>query len=263
MSDTNRPVSDHLKTTPDLPERTDVPDLVLPAMPNVPGFPDDAAVVRFLETTPDFFQHHPELLDDLSIPHGARGATSLIEHQVQRLKDRNRAARQQMLELIEIARENDQLSEKIQQVTLELVGARQELTHLVLTLHEVLHWHFEIDTSQLLIMDPPFSRDEVELNGFGQIHSKQPWVIDLERVFESPEPICGRFKPEQTFEIFNFQVGSIGSVALVPLSSDKRRIGLLALGSADRDHFHPTMGTHFLRFLGGVLSLLLEPLIWS
>ena len=116
MSDTNRPVSDHLKTTPDLPERTDVPDLVFPAMPNVPGFPDDAAVVRFLETTPVFFQQHPELLDDLSIPHGARGATSLIEHQVQRLKDRNRAARQQMLELIEIARENDQLSEKIQQV---------------------------------------------------------------------------------------------------------------------------------------------------
>jgi uncharacterized protein YigA (DUF484 family) len=45
----------------------------------------------------------------------------------------------------------------------------------------------------------------------------------------------------------------MGSVALVPLG-DKGALGLLALGSADRDRFHPGMSTEFLARLADLIS---------
>ena len=45
----------------------------------------------------------------------------------------------------------------------------------------------------------------------------------------------------------------MGSVALVPLG-EKGSIGLLALGSADRDRFHPGMSTEFLSRLSDLMA---------
>ncbi len=45
----------------------------------------------------------------------------------------------------------------------------------------------------------------------------------------------------------------MGSVALVPLG-EKGSIGLLALGSADRDRFHPGMSTEFLARMGDLVA---------
>jgi len=45
----------------------------------------------------------------------------------------------------------------------------------------------------------------------------------------------------------------MGSVALVPLG-DKGSVGLLALGSTDRDRFHPGMSTEFLARMGDLVS---------
>jgi uncharacterized protein YigA (DUF484 family) len=45
--------------------------------------------------------------------------------------------------------------------------------------------------------------------------------------------------------LFGAQAKDIGSVALLPLGT-RGSLGLLALGSPDRDRFHPGMGTEFL-----------------
>jgi uncharacterized protein YigA (DUF484 family) len=45
----------------------------------------------------------------------------------------------------------------------------------------------------------------------------------------------------------------MGSVALVPLG-EKGALGLLALGSADRDRFHPGMSTEFLARLAELIG---------
>ena len=45
----------------------------------------------------------------------------------------------------------------------------------------------------------------------------------------------------------------MGSVALVPLG-EKGSLGLLALGSADRDRFHPGMSTEFLARLADLIA---------
>jgi len=53
--------------------------------------------------------------------------------------------------------------------------------------------------------------------------------------------------------LFGTEANDIGSVALVPLG-EKGSLGLLALGSTDRDRFHPGMSTEFLGRLAELIS---------
>jgi uncharacterized protein len=53
--------------------------------------------------------------------------------------------------------------------------------------------------------------------------------------------------------LFGPESPSIGSVALVPLG-DNGSLGLLALGSAERERFHPGMSTEFLKRMGELIT---------
>jgi uncharacterized protein YigA (DUF484 family) len=66
-------------------------------------------------------------------------------------------------------------------------------------------------------------------------------------------PRCGQVRDSQRDFLFGSESGSVGSVALVPLISDMP-LGLLALGSHDRERFHPGMSTDFLAQLGELIS---------
>lgn len=222
---------------------------------------DERSIVAYLKDHPDFFKTHHYILEELAIPHPCGGVVSLIERQVEVLQERIRTANNKTQEMMNIARDNNTLSEKIQLLTLELIKARLELSPLVQTFHEELHQYFKIEMSNLLMFSTANFSAKLKLAGLQHLDRKNPWVIDLERIFESPEPICGQFKPEQIAEMFPIQVGRIGSVALVPLFTAYRQLGILALGSIDKEHFNPNMGTHFLSYLGAVLTLLLDPLI--
>ena len=53
--------------------------------------------------------------------------------------------------------------------------------------------------------------------------------------------------------LFGREANDIGSVALVPLG-DHGSLGLLALGSTDRDRFHPGMSTEFLARMAELIT---------
>lgn len=222
---------------------------------------DEQAIVAYLKDHPDFFKTHYDILEELVIPHPCGGVVSLIERQVEVLQMRLRTANDKTQEMITIARENNKLSEKVQLLTLELIKSRLELSHLVQTFHGKLHEHFKIEMSNLLMFGASNFSKNLKLTGLQHLERKTPWVIDLERIFESPDPICGQFQPDQIAKMFPIQVGRIGSVALVPLFTAYRQLGILALGSVDKEHFHPHMGTHFLSYLGAVLTQLFDPLL--
>ncbi len=54
--------------------------------------------------------------------------------------------------------------------------------------------------------------------------------------------------------LFGPEAASIGSVALVPLGEGAASLGLLALGSAERERFHPGMSTEFLKRMGELIT---------
>jgi uncharacterized protein YigA (DUF484 family) len=84
-----------------------------------------------------------------------------------------------------------------------------------------------------------------------------PALKSFESLFASGKPRCGQVRDSQREFLFGTEAADIGSVALVPLGCSGS-LGLLALGSADRDRFHPGMSTEFLARMADLIADAIE-----
>ena len=75
--------------------------------------PDATQVHDYLAIHAEFFNEYPELLADMQLSHASGKAVSLIERQVQVLREQNRDLKQRLLELVDVARDNDRLNDKV------------------------------------------------------------------------------------------------------------------------------------------------------
>ncbi len=210
----------------------------------------DDGVAEWLRANPDFFRRNSELLAGLRLPHASGAAVSLIERQIEVLRDKNQTAEAKLAELVSIARENEALAARIHRFARRLISAptrRAVLTQIERGFRE------EFDTAHtvLLLFRPapdtadlrfvrPVAADDANLNGF-------------ENLLATGRPRCGQIRYQQRDFIFGPDSASIGSVALVPLAGDAP-LGLLVLGSINRERFHPGMSTDFLALLGELIG---------
>lgn len=201
----------------------------------------EASVIEYLSRNPHFFAEQPELLAQMQIPHASGTAISLLEHQVRVLRLRNHALQNRLDELLEVARDNDRLAERMHRLTLELMDA-DNLDGVLFGLQDELRSNFDCDA--------------VTIKLFGKGESGQGWVelsLAEQKIFadvlKEPKPACGRLPQEQLQFLFGDTAAAIRSAALVPLA-DPEPVGFLAMGSFRTDRFHPGMGTIFLRQLG-------------
>src|SRR6056297_1271828 len=95
----------------------------------------EAQVIVYLRNHPDFFQQHSHLLSELHLRHESGGAISLVERQVAILRERNMVMRRRMNELMQTAKNNDELFSKTRTLTLELlrVDSWHELNEVLAT----------------------------------------------------------------------------------------------------------------------------------
>jgi uncharacterized protein len=82
---------------------------------------------------------------------------------------------------------------------------------------------------------------------------EDPIWRSFDTLFASGKPRCGQIRDIQRDFLFGAEAGSIASVALVPLTT-MTPTGLLALGSTDRERFHPGMSTEFLSRMGELIA---------
>jgi len=85
------------------------------------------------------------------------------------------------------------------------------------------------------------------------VPADDPNLKSFESLFASGKPRCGQARDSQREFLFGPEGLEMGSVALVPLG-EKGSLGLLALGSADRDRFHPGMSTEFLARMADLIA---------
>ena len=78
-------------------------------------------VVNYLRQNPGFFARQDDLLAEISLPHDSGNAISLLERQVNILRARGTEARQKLNNLLENARNNDQLFDTTQNLVLALL----------------------------------------------------------------------------------------------------------------------------------------------
>ncbi|MFZ8986544.1 MAG: DUF484 family protein, partial [Steroidobacteraceae bacterium] len=74
---------------------------------------DDQAVIDHLLASPDFFERNASALLKLRLQDGRGGTVSLLERQVEVLRERNRQLEARIAEFIDIGRTNDLLAARI------------------------------------------------------------------------------------------------------------------------------------------------------
>ena len=206
-------------------------------------------VSAYLEAHPQFFEEHAELLDGLFIPHRHTGeATSLLEHLVQRQRDRQAQLTRQMEDMLKAARENERVLVSLHHLALELMTC-DSLDDVVATCRDLMCAEFDADSVVLRLIGRGQSTDST-------LHFIDPEDRALKQMaglFQKRQPVCGRLRPKQQIFLFGEENNSIKSAVLIPLF-EARNIGVLALGSEQEDRFHPAMGTLFISQLGDLVS---------
>ncbi len=80
----------------------------------------------------------------------------------------------------------------------------------------------------------------------------------LSGVLKANAPRCGHYSEQQRGFLFGDAAAQVGSVALAPLGG-RGKLGLLALGSRDPDHYHRAKSTEFLSRVSAVVSVAISP----
>jgi uncharacterized protein YigA (DUF484 family) len=215
----------------------------------------EETVVDHLRDNPEFFDRHPELLENLVIPHSCGGAVSLVEYQVSVLRDQVHDLRRRMQSLVNNARDNENLSQRLHRLTLALMECNS-LDDVFTTLYQALRDDFKAEFAVIRLLATPNAKGD---DGLGEFLGNDTEARELfSQVLASGRPVCGRVKPELLSFLFPEQIGEVQSSALLSLGR-MERCGVLAIGSRDAQRFHPGMGTIFLRQLGDIVSHVLAP----
>jgi len=213
-------------------------------------------VVDYLQKHPRFFENNLDILSELRLPHPSGTAISLIERQVDVLRDNNHKLEQKLNNLIQIARDNDRLNSRIQKMALALLETTA-LDEVFYAVQVILRSEFNADTSTLRCFSSPKSSTTLDESSFLERD------IELEKqfskFFDKNKPLCGPLDSSQAEFLFGDSADSIISAALVPITSQQEVIGMLAIGSFDINRFHPAMGTIFLTYIGEMIGRALEP----
>ena len=213
----------------------------------------EQAVHDFLSAHPDFFERHSTLLSSLQLPHASGGAVSLVERQVSMLRQKELKLERQLKELIQVARENDVLAAKIHKLTLQLLAA-EDLGKTITAIEEALRAGFSADQAVLVLFGDPEAFEDIEAGRFFRVVERGDDALKPFGTFLNGSGArCGQIRDSQRDFLFHSEADEIGSAALTPLGEGSE-IGFLAVGSVDRDRFHPGMSIDFLTRLGDLIA---------
>lgn len=216
----------------------------------------DLSVAAYLEAHPDFFNKYPALIAGLRLPHESGRAVSLVERQVALLREQNRQGRRRLHELIEIARQNEDLARRLHRLALRLMAADRPAA-LFRVLYENLRQNFHADRAVVCLFAEPADAAHAGPEFAGGDAAGQTLFKGL---IEKRQPLCGRMQHRQRVFLFGDEGGDIASAIMAPLLGPGWS-GILAIGSLDAERFRPGMGVELLANLGELLSLILKPWI--
>jgi uncharacterized protein YigA (DUF484 family) len=215
---------------------------------------DEDTVVDHLRAHPDFFERHPRLIEGLNLPHGAGGDTvSLVERQVSVLRQKNRELEDRLRQLVDVARSNESLAQRIHRLATRLLeDATGE--HALETLESCLREDFGANqTVVVLFHDSSEIIQEPDTRFLRRMSRTSPALKSFATFLDSGLPRCGRVRDAQKEFLFPGDGALIASVALVPLGP-RCATGMMAIGSRDAERFNPTMSTDFLARIGDLAT---------
>ncbi len=207
-------------------------------------------VATYLRKNPKFLEEFPDVLEILHLNHSSGVAVSLIERQVEQLRQKNQDLGRQLNRLVHVAGENERLMTRLHQLTLELmmISSRKEFfTHLGNSLLN----DFNADILQICLFDQNIADEAGE--DVKQLRADDPQMESFRALLDKDHSICGRLGERKLEFLFGSKARWVQSAALIPLG-EKGEHGMMAIGSSDNARFYPGMGTLFLDLLANVIS---------
>ena len=207
-------------------------------------------VVEFLEQNPEFFARHEDTLLKLKIAHASGDAVSILEFQTERLRSQNITLQEKLKKLVKVARENDRLNERIHHLTLALIDTKT-IDDVIDVLSKLYKKEFHAEWTNVYL----FRQDQLESieNTQSIIDLNEHITSQFDNFFKANRPLCGRLKKQQLQILFAEQADEVGSAVLMPLGNHGK-LGMIAIGSKDRDRFHSSMGTIYLHQMSEIIT---------
>ncbi len=210
-------------------------------------------VAEYLRDHPDFFARQEDLLADLSLPHESGKAISLLERQVTILRDRGIEARQKLNNLLENARNNDQLFDTTRNLVLALLRA-DSITEVANVTQDQLANHDNIDACEIIIVEHP----DLNVAHAVRTGSVAKLKTDFSDVFRLKRTHCGPLEQDQVAYLFPAAKNTIRSTALCPVINNSEVLAMLAFGNQTDNYFNVNLDTLFLDFMGHVVGAVLD-----
>ena len=213
---------------------------------------DDETVRRYLREHPDFFARHPRLLAELSLPHDAGRAVSLVERQVTLLRERNIDTRKRLTQLVAAAHDNESLFDKTRTLTLALLDARTP-ADVDDALGASLIANLRADHVACHYCAPGPDALRATAVCIGHAAPEEFPLPNLLRAADGTA--CGILRAEEYEAMFGER--QLHGSAAIAAFSHRGIVGLFGIGSRDPKRFSADMGPLFVRYVCDVLASVL------
>jgi uncharacterized protein YigA (DUF484 family) len=155
--------------------------------------------------------------------------------------------------LVDVARANDVLADRIHRLSQRLIRART-LPESIRAIETSLREDFDAMNSVLVLFIEEARALEPDMGRFLRVATAADEDLkSFESLLTSGKPRCGQVRDAQRDYLFGSESVAIGSVALAPLGRSGA-LGILAIGASDAERFHPGMSTEFLLRIGELVT---------
>jgi uncharacterized protein YigA (DUF484 family) len=207
-------------------------------------------IVTLLKQNPDIFVRHPELLISMRVPHASGVATSLIERQVEVLRQQLKNQDDRLRDLVKVARDNERLALTRHHLAVGLLSSK-DLDDVISLLLDTFSNELDSDYAEIRL----FTDNETlcEQSPERYILKDDPTLAHFKTMLEQRSIICGKPMQEQKTLLFGDRSESVLSAAIIPLAAGSN-LGLMGLGACKASRFTSAMGTDFLGQVGEMAS---------
>jgi hypothetical protein len=211
----------------------------------------DKDVAAYLLANPDFFVDRDRLLLKIQVPHKSKGTISLVEKQLDVIRDRQKKTRRQLKEFVENAERNKEIFDKSRKLILSMMAAKRS-SEFFAALEKGLKRDFGCKVNSLVVFGKP-----KQINHFTSripAESARKYVAAL---MQSKVPTLGTLRPKEQNFLFRDQSEKVKSAAVLTIRDKNKYLGMLAIGSSDTEYFTPDMDSLFINFIAETLGKLL------
>jgi len=209
-------------------------------------------ILSYLEKHPDLLMKHPDLLERLQIPHNTgQGMVSLIERQVEVLRDKNRQQEERLLALVSHAQQNEEITEKLHHYSLKLSSA-SNINELFQNTAVELQQLFDLAVVSIHIK-PEYQNGSLHTSTL----TEKTFAALFDTLGKDTSSCHNALDDELLTSLFGDDASAVKSCALLALDTP-HRVGLIALGASEQERFSPQMGTLILSRLAEQFSTALK-----